>query len=180
MRHTLTVIIAVTVFLFWRQQHAMTAPWEIDPPKKSSSNYMVSSYELQAAIELATDYLVRNCDSNGQFTYRVHLDPKASVEPRYNILRHAGAIYAMVDSQKRHPKPATKAAILRAARFLQTHCIGQVAGNPKILAVWSSPDIAPNVAERQAKLGGAGLGLIALLSVERIEPGFTPQKFFVD
>lgn len=43
-----------------------------------------------------------------------------------------------------------------------------------MLAVWSEPEVNRSGKARQAKLGGTGLGLVALLSLERIQPGFTP------
>ena len=43
-----------------------------------------------------------------------------------------------------------------------------------MLAVWSEPEVNRSGKPLQAKLGGTGLGLVALLSLENIQPGFTP------
>jgi hypothetical protein len=126
---------------------------------------------LSAAIDSAAAYLLRSCDDDGRFTYRVDLNPSIQPEPRYNILRHAGAIYALAQYHERHPDDGTRKVLLRAGSFLK-EAIGPVAGNPHLLAVWSLPENNGTDAPRQAKLGGSGLGLAALLSLERIEPGF--------
>ncbi|MBW2410744.1 MAG: hypothetical protein JRF72_13165, partial [Deltaproteobacteria bacterium] len=51
--------------------------------------------QLTASIHRAADYLVKRCNHNGKFLYRINLDPEATVTPKYNFLRHAGAIYAL-------------------------------------------------------------------------------------
>ena len=47
-----------------------------------------------------------------------------------------------------------------------------------MLAVLSKPDVCPGGGPLQAKLGGTGLGLVALLSLENICPGATPLADF--
>lgn len=42
-----------------------------------------------------------------------------------------------------------------------------------MLAVWSRPEINHSGKPLQAKLGGTGLGLVALMSLEAVRPGFT-------
>lgn len=126
-------------------------------------------------MERSAHYLVSVCDEQGQFKYRVHLEPDITPEPQYNELRHAGTIYAMAKYCQRTGDPEVLAAMLRAATFLRQRCIAPVEGNPNLLAVWSEPELVGEDQPRQAKLGGAGLGLVALLSVERLEPGFTPR-----
>ena len=43
-----------------------------------------------------------------------------------------------------------------------------------MLAVWSIPEVNGSDDPLQIKLGGTGLGLVALLSIDKISPGFTP------
>jgi hypothetical protein len=43
-----------------------------------------------------------------------------------------------------------------------------------MLAVWSEPEVNRSGEPLRAKLGGTGLGLVALLSIEKLHPGFTP------
>ena len=49
-------------------------------------------------------------------------------------------------------------------------------GHDELLAIWSKPEINHGNSPVQAKLGATGLGLVALLSVEKIQPGETPLE----
>jgi hypothetical protein len=129
---------------------------------------------LPAAIDRSAHYLAGLCDDRGQFTYRTHLDPQVEQRPAYNVLRHAGAVVALAQYCQRSHDVAARDAMRRAAEFLRRDCLGPVAGNANLLAVWSDPVREGNQEPRQAKLGGAGLALVALLSVERLEPGSIP------
>jgi len=67
-----------------------------------------------------------------------------------------------------------RSAIERAGKYLRDKAIEPVSGNQEMLAVWSKPQVNNSGKPLQAKLGGAGLGLVALLSIEKFHPGFTP------
>jgi len=127
--------------------------------------------ELRGAIDRAAAYLVRACGEDGKFVYCVDLDPTVTPEPKYNMLRHAGAIYALGMAEQRRADAAIEAAMVRAAGFLQRRAIGPVPQQEGMRAVWSDPELTGTDGPLQAKLGGAGLGLVALLSVERARPG---------
>jgi len=129
--------------------------------------------ELHEAIDRAAAYLVRACREDGKFVYRVNLDPDVTPEPKYNMLRHAGTIYALGMAQQWRADRSIEAAMVRAAGFLKRRAIGPVPQQDPMLAVWSDPRLTGNDGPLQAKLGGTGLGLVALLSVERVRPGFT-------
>ena len=47
--------------------------------------------------------------------------------------------------------------------FLRRDCLGPVAGNANLLAVWSDPVREGNQEPRQAKLGGAGLAVVGTI-----------------
>ncbi|MFO7901854.1 MAG: hypothetical protein R6U98_04275 [Pirellulaceae bacterium] len=145
----------------------------IDRGTETRGQTGVSRPVLRAAIDRSAQYLVEACQPDGQFTYRINLDPGVEPEPRYNVLRHAGTIYALAQYCQRGKSPRAKAAMLRATRFLKERCVGPIAGNPNFLGVWSEPDLVGGDHRRQAKLGGTGLGLVALLSVEQVDPGVT-------
>ena len=131
----------------------------------------VSQVRLVDAIRAAADYLHSAGKPNGQFVYRVSIDGQAIV-PRYNILRHAGTIYAL-SSYHQLVTPESKSALLPATRFLQAQ-IGEVDQLPNTLAIWSDPKIHLGNSRRKAKLGGTGLGLVGLAQVERLMPGTVP------
>jgi len=131
---------------------------------------------LDRAIRTAGDFLASHCRCDGQFEYLVNLDPTLRCPPQYNIIRHAGAVYALaIDGQSR-PSRAKREAMLRAAAFLRREAIAPVPGREGLVAVWSRPQLDEPGQPIQAKLGGAGLGLVALLSVEQIAPGTTPLE----
>jgi len=129
---------------------------------------------LDQSIDLSAGYLVKVTGKDGMFDYRVNMDPAVKVKKKYNILRHGGTIYAMCMHHERRPGPDMRSAIERAGRYLRDEAIGPVAGKDDVLAVWSEPEVNRSGAPRQAKLGGTGLGLVALLGVEKFSPGFTP------
>ena len=127
---------------------------------------------VSSAIDAAAEYLVRACGDDGRFAYRVALDPNALLPSDYNLLRHAGAIYALAQYVDRQPHDDARQVLMRAGTYLKG-TIQPVAGNRHMTAVWTVAETTGIDAPRQAKLGGAGLGLVALLSIEKIEPGFT-------
>lgn len=134
----------------------------------------VDSQSLQKAMALAAGYVIRSCGDDGKFVYRINLDPKFPPKPKYNLLRHAGAIYALAQYERRFPRPDAREALARAAGFL-TEAIAPIPRREDMLAVWSRPEVTGSAKGVQIKLGGTGLGLVALLSVEAVAPGTTPM-----
>jgi len=129
---------------------------------------------LQHASRLAAEYLIRSCDDSGRFAYKVHPDPAAKLPARYNLLRHAGATYALAQYEAKHPDEKTRETLVRAVRFLRTNTIRPLPKRNDLLAVWSDPKLTGVSGPVKAKLGGTGLGLVALLGVEKVVPGTTP------
>ncbi len=123
---------------------------------------------LEVAIHRAAGYLTRACHLNGRFNYRINLDPNITPKPSYNVLRHAGTVYALTSYQQRWPRPETKAAILRATQYLGDGFIAPLPADASLSAVWSD-DVSQG--RREAKLGGAGLALVALHGVEQVASG---------
>jgi hypothetical protein len=149
-----------------RQQTGRVDLQPLDPQQ-------VDSQRLEKAIDLAADYLVGACGDDGRFVYRINVDPAVTPKPKYNILRHSGAIYALATYQQRRPKQQTRQAILRAAGFLKRTAMLPVPGHDDLLAIWSHPGNCDSQSTAEAKLGGTGLGLVALMSLEKVEPGST-------
>ncbi|MDM8522231.1 hypothetical protein QUF80_02570 [Desulfococcaceae bacterium HSG8] len=129
---------------------------------------------VKSAISRSAGYLADNTEKNGMFKYRINMDPATEVKERYNILRHAGTIYAMCMYYQLYPDVNLQSAIERAGRYLRDEAIHPIPGRDDMLAVWSEPEVNRSGKPLQAKLGGTGLGLVALLSLENIRPGFTP------
>ena len=129
---------------------------------------------LDETIARAVGYLIRICDPNGRFLYRQNLDG-VSVEPRYNVLRHAGAVYALADYHHHTKDEDARGAVLRAAGYLLRHHVKPLETQPELLAVWSLPDEETRDGRPLAKLGGAALGLIALIEARRIDADAVPM-----
>lgn len=123
-----------------------------------------SSKRLSEAIRLAGSYLERNCAVSGRFAYLLDTD-SGEVSPSYNIVRHAGAIYSLAMLNRLHPEKDAVNAMVRAANFMRANYLAPDARS-NALAVWSQPPPA----NTKAELGAAGLGLIALTSVEQGQP----------
>ena len=107
---------------------------------------------LGEAVRMGGDYLARSVDPDGRFVY-TYL-PKTDEEPdRYNILRHAGTAYSMLELYEVTNEPALIEAAERAMDYLLrsvAHCrIERVA----------LPCIEEN---GEVKLGGNGLAAVAL------------------
>ena len=133
--------------------------------------------QLKEAIHLSAGYLIRQCSENGKFLYRINVNPAIQPKPRYNFLRHAGAIFALASYDQAYPRKLIRKALIRSSDFLKKSAIAPLPGNQNILAVWSRPEITRSNKPLQAKLGGAGIGLVALLSVEKRIPGSTPLEY---
>jgi len=137
----------------------------------------VHPQRLKKAIQQSAGYLINACDFDGKFEYRINLNPKIEVKPGYNMLRHAGTIYALGMYSHASPDEITQMAMARAARFLRDKTIHALPGRSDLLAVWSDPQIILKQRPLEAKLGGTGLGLVALLSMEKIKPATTPIEY---
>jgi hypothetical protein len=144
----------------------------------------IDSQRLIQAIHLSANYLLKQCGQNGMFVYRINLNPEVKPKPKYNFLRHAGAMYALAQYARAYPNPQTDQILERAAIFLKK---ASIAPPPERLTpiperndfqiVWSIPYITGSKKPVQAKLGGTGLGLVALLGYENQKPGSTPLEY---
>ena len=126
----------------------------------SGVNGASSPLTLEQGIELGAEYLARVCDSDGQFVYRVNLDPAVIVEPRYNVVRHAGALYAMGMYHERTGNEQVRRAMERAGKYLREKWIAPLPDRDDLLAVWSRPEIEHTGDPLEAKLGGTGLDVV--------------------
>jgi hypothetical protein len=136
----------------------------------------VDPQRVREAIALATDYLRRITDENGRFTYLVNMDPSVSVDPRdYNIVRHAGTIYSLAMSNEVLPDPRTVEVMQRASAYMRQCCVTQFEDG-QMSAVWDPPKNPDSKKTPSYKLGGAGLGLVALAKLEQIAQGSVPLE----
>jgi hypothetical protein len=138
------------------------------PPPSSLPIIERSLSPIDRAIALSADYLERASGPDGKFVYRVAPD-SGHVSSSYNIVRHAGAIYALDVFNGSHPDRSASDAMIRAANFMRANYISQDS-HSRTLVVWSRR--LPTKSD--ADLGAAGLGLVALTGVHRVEPSAAP------
>lgn len=170
------LIIAIVLFLtFDTVAQSLDSNLTPSQPTCSICQQHIKPIQLNQSIHLAANYLLNNCDETGKFTYRINTNPNISINNKYNLLRHAGSLYALTMYEQRYPNGKTRYTLVRGAQFLH-QMIAPLSIPQDILAVWSDPKITGSNSPLQAKLGGTGLGLVALASIEPIKPGTTPLK----
>ena len=143
----------------------------------SLENRCFSKDNLAGSIKLSADYIVNSTDSDGKFDYLVDPEKNKVNQKKYNILRHSGTIYSLGQYYGVYNDERALDAMLRAGDYLKNCCISSVSGRKDMLAVWSLPKINKSVRFKKAKLGGTGLGLVALVSLEKIKPGTTDISY---
>jgi hypothetical protein len=124
--------------------------------------------QISQAIALSAGYLERACGPDGKFVYEIetHYGQQAS---SYNIVRHAGAMYALAMLNRSTPDRNAVDAMVRAATFMRQNYIAQDV-HPGQLVVWSEP----TGQDSEAELGATGLGLVALTEVRKVAPKSVP------
>jgi hypothetical protein len=179
MRHRVSIVASaiLTLLLIGLQIDKIAMPSSSVWAGQKNAAAPISYDRLREAMDLSTAYLTKNCDENGKFLYRINVNPDIRVKPKYNLLRHAGTIYALASYDHDYPQEATRDTLKRAAAFLKESAIAPLSEREDLLAVWSHPELTGSRNPLQAKLGGTGLGLVALLSVEKIRPGTTPVEY---
>lgn len=138
------------------------------------------TWDLPTAIDEAAGYLTRVNDDGGRFVYRMGPDGRHIAPKKYNIVRHAGAIYALADYQVQgaSAEGRQKAAAVteRATKELVAHYVRPLKTDEKLLAVWSDPKEEGGGPRWNAKLGGAGLSIIGVMGRYRAVDGGTPDS----
>lgn len=131
--------------------------------------------EARASAEAVGAYLAGMVAPGGAFHYEYDIATSRSVSgrPRYNVLRHAGSVYALVMHAERGG--GGFGTVERALAFFRLAFVRPAEGGR--VAVWSLPHLN---GDRRGlgvvKLGGCGIGLLAMASAERARPGTVPLE----
>ncbi len=139
-------------------------PAHADSPETTATATPDRLDEIRAAIRRGAEYLTGSVQEDGSFVYRINLDPSVKVKPAYNMLRHAGAMYALASYHERWPSAQVARALAQTSKYLHRF-MRPLEERDDAIAVWESE------AQQEAKLGGAGLALVALVSQEHAVPG---------
>jgi len=107
------------------------------------------------------------------FDYEVNMLNGRVSDRNYNMLRHSGTIYALANYYLENKNSKSLKTLEQATQYLKSCCIKPVDNLKDILGVWSLKSINKSMNIDQLKLGGTGLGLVALLSMEKVKPGTT-------
>jgi hypothetical protein len=179
------VMIALAISLLaYRHLHP---PTRFDPERlaayytalKPLSSKPVDDATVTAAAQAAAAYIrAVNDPVTGEFTYIVNLDPAVPVARDYSILRHQGTVYSLGMFDDAFPNPDNVAVMRRAVQYMRDCCYLEIEDGA-VIAIREPETVARQGSRRYYKLGGAGLGLLALASVERKSPGFVPMDEMV-
>jgi hypothetical protein len=116
----------------------------------------LSADALMAAVRAGAEYLARSIDEHGAFTYLY--DPtRDEVDRGYELLRHAGAIFALMEAYEELQVPAWRDKATLAIEYLKARLVTTADG-----AYFTSVQD-----EEQQKVGACGLALVALSQYER-------------
>ncbi len=140
-------------------------------------NISLSELEVRRHILLSGEYLLSQIQPDGRFIYRQHLDPDVKYSGNlYNVVRHAGTLYALGEYYKAFPAPSVKEKILLSANYLIRNYIKPIPGYKGVYAVISKPEEAASDKQPVAKLGGTGLALTALVPLYKIDKRIISKK----
>jgi hypothetical protein len=112
----------------------------------------LSKEDLLSAARRGGQYLTRAVGDNGRFVYR-YLPKTDRVSKKYNILRHAGTVYSMLELYEFTGETELLEAANRAIEYLLTSVKPCPDGNQNMACI---------VENGYAKLGGNALSVIAL------------------
>ncbi len=114
---------------------------------------------IREAISIAGAYLARETDSRGKITYHYN-DRKDTLEGGYNLLRHAGSTYSMLQAYRISGDAAVLAGSERAIGYFRR----KMREDSKHPGEWFA------VEGRRAKLGAIGLGLLMFVEHAKVAP----------
>jgi hypothetical protein len=159
------LILTLVLFVLIRPLPAFQRPVSEPPSDSFPTGQRIDPAQLNAAINLSADYVKRASRQDGAFVYSVDTETR-QVRPVYNIVRHAGVVYALGMFNRAHPDPKVEDVMVQAATFLRTR---HISADPrsKTLVVWEQPIPLKSGTE----LGASGLGLVALAETKRVRPG---------
>jgi hypothetical protein len=148
----------------------LLSPEPVAQARGSATSPLPTREEISQAIALSGGYSEHACGPDGKFVYAIETY-NGERTSSYNIVRHAGAMYALAMLNRSTPDRKAVDAMVRAATFMRHNYIGP-GPHPGQLMVWSEP----TTPHSEAELGATGLGLVALTEVRKVAPRSVPLE----
>jgi hypothetical protein len=121
---------------------------------------------VRQALFASVEWLIRNQHESGKFLYYYDARIDSTVDFQhpnnpnyYNMLRHAGGAIALLRAYELSPNPRYMAAVKLSLEYLLSQTVVYMRDGMRARYV---------VDNRKAKLGGTGLGLVALMHYNRL------------
>lgn len=124
-----------------------------------STHKSLISHILYTGCSDATAFLLRQINTDGSFVYEIHANT-AKRSKSYNMLRHAGTIYALLQWHTINPTSGLIEKVSTSVDFLLN----------TIQRHENSQERSCVVEEGEMKLGGAGLAILALFEYYQHNP----------
>lgn len=121
----------------------------------------VTAALLRERIVLAGQYMTRETGDDGKMTYG-YLVEDDKEGTGYNLLRHAGSVYSMMQAYRVEPDEELLEASKRGIEYYRE----KMREDDKNPGEWFVLD------GKRAKLGGIGLGLCMMVEMEKANPGY--------
>ncbi len=123
------------------------------------------AWDREKSLREAAAYLLRHLEESGRFDY---VRQSTVSDRKYNILRHAGSIHALVQYYEEFPNQELADAIVRSARYLKERYVRTLPKHPELAAAVSRPG-EENLKVETAKLGGTALAVVAFCGARSID-----------
>lgn len=131
-------------------------------------NTMTEPVILEAINKMAF-YIYTGCKKDGKFTYRVNTDPTVKVPNTYNVLRHAGAIYALTEYGMTFGSIPIETIKKSISWLKKTTAIKMKEFSGNEIAIFTGKKITNKKEESHAKLGATSLTILALLKANKLD-----------
>lgn len=132
--------------------------------RKAPVSRNATAAEFLAASRMAARYLAGMVERSGEFTYRY--DPVRDKDLKgYNILRHAGTLYSMLE----YYEAVQDEMVLKSAHRALKYLLGQIQPIER-----GGVEMACVVEGGQVKLGGNGLGALAIAKYMEVTGDMEP------
>lgn len=134
--------------------------------------YPATATALRQASALGGHYLAGKVQSTGRFVYLFDAQ-EARAEGDYNLLRHAGTLWAMFQVHRATGEPGVREAAVRGLANLSREYPWRDPRHKDAIFLREGPEGRPKTGD--VKLGACGLGILAYVEAERAGVVLSPS-----